>query len=101
MSGAQDTPLFRWMLGHAGWTFALMGAAFLAFGAASLNLVQYFAANLDFLAMHGLDAVREGGLRQLFELLVSAYVAVACYLLFKTCEQALVQRLSRRRENAQ
>jgi len=88
------TPFFRWLQQHWLCTFVLMGVGFVLFGAASLNLVQLFSANLGFLAEHGLDAVREGALRQLLELVASAYLAVAFYLLFKTCEAALVQRLA-------
>jgi hypothetical protein len=94
MSASNDTAFFRWMVRHWLATFVLMGVAFVSFGAASLNLVQYFSANVRFLSMHGFDAVREGGLMQLLELVVSAYLAVAFYILFKTCEHALVQRLA-------
>jgi len=37
-----------------------------------------------------------GGLLQLGELTLIALLAMACYLLFKLCEQALLQRLSSR-----
>ena len=94
MTAPAQTPFFRWLQQHWLCTYGLMGVGFVVFGAASLNLVQVFAANLNFLAEHGMDAVREGALRQLGELVVSAYLAVAFYLLFKTCELALVQRLA-------
>jgi len=89
-----QTPFFRWLQQHWLCTYGLMGVAFVVFGAASLNLAQVFAANLNFLAEHGMDAVREGALRQLGELVFSAYLAVAFFVLFKTCELALVQRLA-------
>ena len=94
MSSPVQTPFFRWLQQHWLCTFGLMGLGFVMFGAASLNLVQLFSANIGFLAEHGLDAVQEGALRQLAELIFSAYLAVAFYLLFKTCELALVQRLA-------
>ncbi|MEO7392153.1 MAG: hypothetical protein ABIU58_08255 [Ramlibacter sp.] len=71
-----------------------MGIGFVVFGVASVNLVQVFAANLGFLGEHGFDAVSEGALLQLAELVFNAYVAVAFYMLFKTCEYALVQRFA-------
>jgi len=94
VSGPAQTPLFRWLVRHWLCTFALMGLAFAVFGAASLNLAQVFTANLGFLAEHGVDAVREGALQQLGELVLSTYLAIAFYLLFKTCEQALIQRVA-------
>ena len=79
----------RWWL-----TFLLMGAAFALFGLASLNLLQVLSANFAFLAEHGLDAVREGGLVQLMELIFFGYAAIAFYVVFKLCEKVLVERLS-------
>lgn len=94
MSAGHESPVFRWMVRHWVSTYLLMGLGFVVFGAASLNLVQLFSANIAFLTEHGWDAVREGALSQLAELMFSAYLAVAFYLLFKTCEHALVQRLA-------
>ena len=37
----------------------------------------------------------EGGARQLAELLISGFAALAAYVVFKTCEQRLVQWLGR------
>jgi hypothetical protein len=94
VSAQVHTPLFRWLLRHWVCTYLLMGLAFVVFGVLTLNLVQYFTANFEFLTMYGLEAVMEGGLLQLAQLALSAFVAVACWLLFKLCEQALVQRLA-------
>jgi hypothetical protein len=79
----------RWWL-----AFVLMGVSFVAFGFASVNLLQILGANLAFLGMHGLDAVREGALWQLAGLIVNGVVAAACYVAFKLCEKVLVERLS-------
>jgi hypothetical protein len=94
MSAADRSRFLHWLVRHWFCTYLLMGLAFVVFGIASLNLVQVFAANLGFLAEHGLDAVREGGLWQLAELVFNAYLAVAFYMVFKTCEYALVQRVA-------
>jgi len=79
----------RWWL-----TFVLMGVSFLLFGLVSLDLVRTLNANFEFLTAHGLDAVREGGLRQLLGLVVSGYAAASFYVIFKLCEKVLVDRMS-------
>lgn len=79
----------RWWL-----AFILMGVSFVLFGMLTLNLLHTLGANLEFLGMHGLDAVREGGLRQLLELVGSGYFAAMFYVFFKLCEKVLVERLA-------
>ena len=86
--------LYAYLSRHWVLAWALMGVSFVLFGLLTLNLLQTFNANLGFLSAHGLDAVREGGLLQLFELMVSGYLAVACYVAFKFCEKVLVERLA-------
>ena len=83
----------RWWL-----TFLLMGVSFVAFGLVTLDLLHTLGANFAFLSMHGADAVREGGLLQLLQVVVSGYFAAACYVVFKLCEKILVERLTTRRE---
>ena len=73
--------------------FVLMGVSFVLFGVVTLNLLHTLSANFEFLSSHGFDAVREGGLRQLLEIVVSGYFAAANYVLFKLCEKVLVERL--------
>ena len=81
--------LFRhWWL-----TFILLGVSFVVFGLTSLNLLQTLSANFSFLSMYGVEAVREGALRQLAEALLSGYVAAAAYVAAKLCEKILVERL--------
>jgi hypothetical protein len=71
-----------------------MGLSFICFGMGSLNLAQMVQANIDFLRIHGLMAIADGGLWQLATLSVNIYIAVACYIVFKSCEHALVERLA-------
>jgi hypothetical protein len=94
-----ESRLFRVL--HRRWWLALlvMGFSFVAFGIASLNLLDILQANLRFLSAHGLDAVHEGGLVQLVELVVYGYVAAAFYLVFKVCEKALLWRLTHHDED--
>lgn len=91
--------LYRFLATQWWLTFILLGASFVLFGLASLNLINMFSANFEFLARHGLDAVRVGGLRQLIELVGSGYAAAAFYVVFKLCEKVLVDRLSANKDS--
>ena len=92
------TRLFRLLLRHWWLALLVMGASFVLFGLASLNLVAMLQANLSFLLRYGADAVGEGGLVQLAELGFYGYVAAVFYIVFKVCEKALVERLTHRNE---
>ena len=85
---------FRLLHRHWWLAFLLLGVSFVLFGVASLNLLHVFEAAWDFLLEYGADAVSEGVLWQLGELVVSGYVAAAFYVLFKVCEKVLVERVS-------
>ncbi len=74
----------------------LMTFAFLVSGAFSVDLVRLLSANLAFIAEHGWQAVQDEALWQLGGLALRALAATLGYLLFKLCEQALLQWLSRR-----
>lgn len=91
--------LYGLLYEHAWLAFLLMGLSFVLFGVATLNLLYIFRAAWEFLVMHGWDAVREGVLMQMAELVISGYAAAAFYVLFKVCEKALVERVSRPRGN--
>jgi hypothetical protein len=84
----------RFLAHHAALTFLLMGASFLVFGLVSLNLIYFFHANIELLLEYGWMGLRDGGLQQLFELLLSGYLGMAFYVLFKACEKVLVERLT-------
>ena len=75
-------------------TFLVLGVAFFAFGASSLNLVRLLSANLQLLGTYGWQAVMDGALRQLVELLLTGYASVASYVVLKTCEHRLSHWLS-------
>ena len=87
-----DFLLRRWWL-----AFILMGVSFVVFGLVTLNLLHTLGANLEFLTSYGIEAVREGGLWQLIELVLSGYLAAASYVFFKLCEKVLVERLATRK----
>jgi len=86
--------LYAFLLAHWWLAFLVFGISFVSFGLLSLNLVHLFAANFEFLSMYGVQAVRDGGLSQLLEIIASGFVAAAFYLVFKLCEKVLVERLA-------
>ncbi len=71
-------------------TFLVMGVAFFCFGIGSLNLFLLLKGTVDLLGEFGLQAVMDGGLQQLLELLASGYASMAGYVVFKACEFSLV-----------
>ena len=83
----------RVVLGRRWLAFIVLGVAFFVFGSGSLNLFFLLKANADLLTMHGWQAVMDGALQQTLELLVSGYVSIAAYVVFKACEHALVHGL--------
>ena len=78
----------RWL------AFVVLGLSFFGFGLGTLNLFWLLNANVELLTEHGWQAVMDGGLRQLVELLLTGYASMACYLVFKACEYSLVRRLA-------
>ena len=77
----------RWL------TFLIMGLAFFAFGAGTVNIFMLFVANADYISRYGWEALLEGGAQQFVELVVSGYLSIAAYLTFKACEYRLVRDL--------
>ncbi|MGB7904241.1 MAG: hypothetical protein WCF43_06075 [Steroidobacteraceae bacterium] len=76
-------------------TFVVLCLAFFVFGVGTLNLFMLLSANVELLYEYGWQAVMDGGLRQLVELLATGIISMAAYLVFKTCEFRLVQALAR------
>ena len=75
-------------------SFVVMGLAFFAFGVGSLNLFYLLQANATLLLQHGWMALMDGGLQQLLELLVTGYLSMAAYTVFKACEYRLAHWLA-------
>jgi len=74
----------RWL------TFIVMGLAFLAFGAGTFNLFILLKANTELVLDYGVQALGDGAAQQLVELLVTACLSMAAYVVFKACEYRLV-----------
>ena len=93
MASVAHTRLYAFLLRRWWLAFVLLGVSFAIGGLLTLNLLYTLSANFEFLRMYGVDAVREGGLRQLVEMIAMGYIAAACYVVFKVCEKVLVERL--------
>lgn len=93
------TRVFHWLVHHRVSCFALMSVSFVAFGAFSVNMVTFILANASYLWTYRLDALMEGGIQQLFELTLQVIAAMACYLIFKLSEHALVHRIAHHEED--
>ena len=89
-----NRPFYLWLRRHPLASFLLMTLSFIAFGYLTLDLVRLIGSNTAFIVAHGWVALASGGLQQFAELSLSALLAMACYLLFKLSEQALLKRLS-------
>ena len=90
-------PPKRWLQRHIfprRWlTFLVMGLSFFIFGAGTLNLFYVFQANVDLLSNYGWDAVMEGGLLQLVQIIATGYASLIAYVVFKACEYQLTHWL--------
>jgi hypothetical protein len=78
----------RWL------TFIVMGLAFFVFGAGTYNIAMLFSANVEFIGRSGWQALMEGAARQFVELVVTGYLSMAAYVVFKTCEYRLSHDLA-------
>lgn len=74
-------------------SYVVMGLGFFVFGAGTLNLFFLLRANTGLVYDHGFSALMDGGAQQLAELLVTGYVSMAAYVVFKACEHRLVHWL--------
>jgi len=78
----------RWL------TFLTMGFAFFVFGAGTFNIFMLFSANAEFIARSGWQALMEGAARQFIELVITGYISMAAYIVFKACEYRLVREVA-------
>ena len=93
MARDRSTALKRFLSRHPVLAFIFMGISFLLVGLISLNMIYMFHANIEFIIDHGVMALRDGGLHQLLELVVTGYVGMALFVLFKACEKTVVERM--------
>ncbi len=74
-------------------TFLVLGLSFLLFGVSSVNLFFVGRANFELIAQNGWQALVDGGAQQLLELVLTGYLSMASYVVFKACEARLVRWL--------
>ena len=74
-------------------TFIVLGLSFFVFGASTVNLGLMLMANGHLLREYGWQAVMDGGLWQLAQLVATGYLSMVAYVVFKTCEHRLVHAL--------
>ena len=85
--------LQRVVFARAWLTFVVLVISFLIFGAGTYNLFLLLKANLELIAQHGMQALADGAAQQFIELMFTAALSMAAYVLFKACEHRLVHRL--------
>jgi hypothetical protein len=78
----------RWL------TFLVMGFAFFVFGVGTFNIFMLFSANFAFIKTYGWQALMDGAARQFAELVVTGYLSMAAYVVFKACEYRLTHALA-------
>jgi hypothetical protein len=84
----------RTVLSRSWLTFLVMGLAFFVFGVGTYNIFMLLNANIDLIANYGWLALTEGAARQFVELIVSGYLSMTAYVVFKTCEYRLAHDLA-------
>ncbi|SFS19815.1 hypothetical protein [Yoonia litorea] len=70
----------------------IAGLFAIVFAYATVNLFQMSMANTRFLREYGWEAVQEGAILQLLQIIASGTVAMVSYIGFKICESELVRR---------
>ena len=77
-----------------GWlAFLVMGLAFFVVGVGTYNIFMLLSANFELIAHYGWRALMDGAARQLAELVVTGYLSMAAYVVFKACEYRLTHAL--------
>lgn len=83
-----------YLRGHSVLTFVLMGVFFLLSGVTSINLYVVLKANIDLFRKYGAQAVEDGALLQLVQILGTALLSIFFFVLFVVCERIVVDRLT-------
>ena len=83
----------RTVLSRAWLTFLVMGLAFFVFGVGTYNIFMLLSANIELIASYGWLALMDGAARQFAELVITGYLSMAAYIVFKTCEYRLAHAL--------
>lgn len=87
-------PSIAFLRRHSVLTFVLTGAFFLLSGITSVNLYVMLTANIGLFRMYGSQAIDDGAVWQLAEILGMGFLSVALFVLFVVCERVFVDRLT-------
>jgi len=82
--------IYNYLYKHPTLAFFLLIASGLAFGAMTLNIFRLVAANWNFITTYGFMALKDGGLQQAIELILTGMLSMIVYLIFKFCEHILI-----------
>lgn len=88
--------LYKVLYRHPLVTFLMMMCSALAVGLLTLNIFNLLSANWAFISQYGFMALREGAALQLLELVLTGFISVLVYLLFKLTESVLVDWIKQR-----
>ncbi|MES9942488.1 MAG: hypothetical protein ABW104_11935 [Candidatus Thiodiazotropha sp. 6PLUC2] len=78
-------------------TLLLLMISALAFGLMTVNIFRLFAANWNFITTYGVVALSEGALWQTMELLLTGFLSIIFFLLFRFSEEILIGWVSTRK----
>jgi hypothetical protein len=92
-AGAMSAAFQRVILSRLWLTFIVLGMSFFVFCAATVNLGRLLLANKRLISEHGWQAVMDGALWQSVELMVTGYLSMSAYIVFKACEHRLTNWL--------
>jgi hypothetical protein len=84
----------RVVLSRSWLTFLVMGFAFFVFGVGTYNIFMLLSANIGLITQYGWLAVMDGAARQFIELVVTGYLSMFAYVIFKACEHRLAHGLA-------
>ncbi len=88
--------LYKMLYKHPFLTLILMMVSALVVGLLTLNIFNLMSANWAFISQYGVMALREGAALQLAELILTGFVSMLVYLLFKITENVLVDWIKQR-----
>lgn len=75
-------------------TLCLMTISFLTFGYLSFNLFFMFQANVSVIKEHGFMVLKDGAAVQLLQIILTAFMGVIFYTLWKLCERLILDWLT-------
>ncbi len=85
----------KYFLRHIIQCFLLLVASGTLLAVISINLTRLVVANLSFIVDDFSFAIQSGALAQTVQLVFYSFAAMACYIIFKFCENILISYLKK------